>query len=137
MLGRSKDNVGGKPQHNIWLYRAASWNSTYEWVNSTGVNGAINVGNGKLPTEDPTLWKGRRGFHAIFHSHPDLTHAWSADGLAWNWSPQIIGPSTQEGGDNERPRVVVDSEGDLAVLFAGQLVVPGQDGSRTSAFVPN
>ena len=43
----------------------------------------------------------------------------------------------QPGGDNERPRVVVDEEGDIAALFVGQLVEAGHDASRTAAFVPN
>jgi hypothetical protein len=43
----------------------------------------------------------------------------------------------QPGGDNERPRVTVDANGDVAVLFVGQLVTAGADGARTAAFVPN
>ena len=135
MVGRSKDTGNGR--HNLWLYRAASWNSTYYWVPSNGVNGSLNTGDGKLPTEDPTLWRGRRGFHLLLHSHPDLTHAWSKDGFSWNWSAVVMGPAQQPGGDNERPRVAVDPEGDIAAVFVGQLVDSGTDASRTAAFVPN
>ena len=90
-----------------------------------------------MQTEDPTIYRGRRGFHALFHSHPDLTHAWSEDGITWDWSNDVIGPIPQAGGDNERPRVAVDGNGDLSALFVGQLVVANHDGSRTAAFVPN
>ena len=42
-----------------WLYRASSWNATYEWVPGHGVNGSVNIGNGTSAdlTEDPVLWK--------------------------------------------------------------------------------
>jgi hypothetical protein len=43
----------------------------------------------------------------------------------------------QPGGDNERPRAVVDAHGDLAAVFVGQLAVANKDASRTAAFVPN
>ena len=147
MLARGKDagasmygggNAGGdgdsKPpaNHNVVLFRAESWNSTYKWVPSNGVNGTVGIGDGIVFTEDPTLWKGRRGFHALFHSSPDLTHGWSIDGIQWDWSPNIIGPARVTG-DNERPRVSVDHNGDLAVVYVGQLCGPG-DAARTAAF---
>ena len=49
------------------------WDAAYEWVPSDGVDGALNVGAGNdgPSTEDPVLYRGRRGFHIIFHSHPD------------------------------------------------------------------
>merc|ERR1711879_1020918 len=94
-------------------------------------------GDGKTITEDPAIYRGRRGFHVIFHSSPNLSHGWSRDGLHWNWSSQIMGPQTQPGGDNERPRVVVDENGDIEALFVGQPVVENHDGPRTSAFRPN
>eukprot|EP00040_Diaphanoeca_grandis_P018086 m.95065 g.95065 ORF g.95065 m.95065 type:complete len:403 (-) comp26784_c0_seq1:99-1307(-) len=126
--------------HNIFLYRADSWNSTYHFVPSDGVEGAINVG-GPVPTEDPVLYKGRRGFHILFHSSPDLTHAWSEDGLTWKWSPTIMGPPnhiSDGGGDNERPRVVLDANGDVDWVFVGQQLgqqgTVGFDAARTAAF---
>ena len=145
LLGRGKDSIrnssGTFKQHNIFLYRAPSWNATYEWVPSDGVGGALNVGAGNdgPSTEDPVLYRGRRGFHIIFHSHPDLTHAWSEDGLRWRWSKTVSGPPNHMdvgGGDNERPRVVLDSNGDLEWLFVGQLGVDAArtDGARTAAF---
>jgi hypothetical protein len=42
------------------------------------------IGDGKLVTEDPTTWKGKRGFHALMHSHPDLTHTFSEDAITWH-----------------------------------------------------
>ena len=54
-----------------------------------------------------------------------------------HWSAEVIGPAIQPGGDNERPRVSVDANGDLVALFVGQLVVANHDASRTAAFVPN
>ena len=55
------------------------------WLRGSGVNGSLNIGNGTRgdTTEDPVLWKGRRGFHALMHTQGDLTHAWSRDGLSW------------------------------------------------------
>ena len=86
---------------------------------------------------------GRRGFHIIFHSSPDLTHAWSEDGILWKWCKTVSGPPNhlqRGGGDNERPRVVLDENGDLEWLFVGQLLggkaggIAGGDGARTAAF---
>jgi hypothetical protein len=141
MLGRSKDvtRVPGKPTvfgHNLWLYRAASWNATYEWIPGHGANGSVNIGDGTGAdlTEDPVLWRGRRGFHALMHSDSDLTHAWSVDGFSWNSSAAIIGPPQMPGGANERPRVTVDAAGDVSAVVVAQLVTQGSDASRTAAF---
>jgi len=143
MIGRGKDSGVTKNgtrvhYHNIFLYRAPHWNGTYVWVPSDGVDGAINVGAGSAgpATEDPHLYRGRRGFHIIFHSSPDLTHAWSEDGLRWKWSEEVMGPPNHVGaggGDNERPRVVLDENGDVDWLFVGQLCGP-LDAARTAAF---
>ena len=143
MLGRGPDSGLAKngtrvKYHNIFLYRASHWNDTYFWVPSDGVDGAINVGAGSAgpATEDPHLYRGRRGFHVIFHSSPDLTHAWSEDGLRWKWSKAVMGPPNHVGaggGDNERPRVVLDENGDVDWLFVGQLCGP-LDAGRTAAF---
>jgi hypothetical protein len=143
MIGRGKDvshNSSGRfVNHNIFLYRAEHWNSTYEWIPSDGVNGAINVGLGNAgpSTEDPHLYRGRRGnFHILFHSSPGLTHAWSSDGLSWKWNKTIMGPPNhvgKGGGDNERPRVVLDENGDISWVFVGQLCGP-LDAARTAAF---
>lgn len=140
MLGRGKDmdfpNGTRVVEHNIFLYRAPHWNATYKWVPSDGVAGAINVGDGVVPTEDPALWRGRRGFHVLFHSHPMLSHGWSVDALHWRWSASPIGPATMPGGDNERPRVLVNAEGDVSMLLVGQLVDEASDAARTAAFRP-
>ena len=146
LIGRGKDatrypNGTVERHHNIFLYRAPHWNATYEWVPSDGVKGAINVGAGNdgPSTEDPHFYRGRRGFHILFHSSPDFTHAWSEDGLTWAWNKTISGPPTHGAGyDNERPRVVLDANRDLDWLFTGQLVGTtaggGDDGARTAAF---
>eukprot|EP00051_Salpingoeca_urceolata_P011190 m.138251 g.138251 ORF g.138251 m.138251 type:complete len:393 (+) comp17022_c0_seq1:27-1205(+) len=120
--------------HNIFLYRAPAWNARYEWVRGHGVNGSLNIGNGKVPTEDPVIWRGRRGFHILFHSHPGLTHAWSENGLSWQWSGDLIGPYVAPGkGDHERPRVAIDASGDLDAVFVSQEIGPN-DASCTFAF---
>eukprot|EP00040_Diaphanoeca_grandis_P016462 m.84913 g.84913 ORF g.84913 m.84913 type:complete len:397 (-) comp25820_c0_seq1:112-1302(-) len=145
MLGRSKDagvqssSSGRHADHNIWLYRAASWNSTYEWIPSNGVNGSVGVGNGIVLTEDPVLWQGRRGFHAIFHSHPLLSHGWSEDGLSWSWSGNLTGPPVHNGMDHERPRVVLDDNGDIDALFVSTLLgnYLGDDAAQLRVFRPN
>jgi hypothetical protein len=140
LIGRGKDanrypNGTVVKEHNIFLFRADSWNSTYTWVRSDGVDGALPIGNGKLSTEDPALWRGRRGFHILLHSHPNLTHAWSLDGLEWHWSATVMGPPQpgEAGSDNERPRVALDENGDIDWLFVAQEYGPG-DASRTAAF---
>lgn len=144
MIGRSKDvkRVPGQKTvfgHNLWLYRANSWNDTYKWIPGQGVNGTMNIGDGTSQdvTEDPTLWKGRRGFHALMHTGPDLTHAWSVDGFTWSYSANITGPPPGEGGSNERPRVLLDNNGDLEAVFVGSTPVQGSDASRTAAFKVN
>jgi hypothetical protein len=140
MIGRSQDQhwVGREHVfgHNLWLYRAERWNATYRWVPGGGVNGSLNIGNGTHgdTTEDPVLWKGRRGFHALMHTQGDLTHAWSRDGLSWKYSSQIMGPPAGAGGPNERPRVLLDEHGDLRALFVGQTPTAGSDASRTAAY---
>lgn len=136
MMGRGKDSGAENRQfnHNIFLYRADHWNSTYQWVRGTGVDGSVNIGNGKMPTEDPTIYRGRRGFHALIHSHPDLTHAWSETGMVWNWSSALTGPSdVPVGSDNERPRVMVDENGDLDLVFVSREVGTG-DAAQLAAF---
>ena len=158
MLGRGRDaytapNGTRILGHNMWLFRADTWNSTYNWIPLNGASGGLNVGDHCGPngsswkgcrplTEDPVLYRGRRGFHIIFHSSPDMTHAWSEDALTWHWSPTVSGPPNhiaEGGGDNERPRVVLDKNGDLDWFFVGQLLAVkgvggGQDAARTAAF---
>ena len=142
MIGRGKDSVRtpGMPVvtgHNLWLYRASSWNSTYVWVPGKGVNGSLDVGNytRQDPTEDPVLYRGRRGFHMLLHSAAGLTHGYSEDGLTWHSNNVIMGPLQAGGGPNERPRVILDPKtGDLAAIVVGQLIKQGSDASRTAAF---
>ena len=141
MVRRSKDVVRtpGMPPifgHNLWLYRASSWNGTYEWVPGSGVNGSLDVGNYTCHdlAEDHVLYKGRRGFHLLLHTTSDLTHAWSLDGTKWSYSGTIMGPPQAGGGENERPRVILDPKtGDLSAVIVGQLVKQGSDASRTIA----
>lgn len=138
MLGRGKDAGAAvsashrQINHNVWLYRASSWRGPYEWVPSNGVNGSIGVGNGLVPTEDPVLWQGRRGFHVLFHSGAGLTHGWSVDSINWDWNGNITGPQGQ------RPRVVLDDKGDIKALITSMLVpnFPGDDAAQTRIFLP-
>lgn len=127
LLTRGKDayvkNATNSKLHNIWLWKADTWNSTYELQLLNGPNGAVNISNTIRSTEDPVLWKGRRGYHVLFHSSPQLTHGWSKDALHWFWSENLIGPEvTPGGGDHERPRVVLDVDGDVDTLFVSTLV---------------
>lgn len=137
MVARGKDagrfpNGTRQVYHNIFLYRAQHWSEGYSWVPLAGVNGSVPVGNGKVLTEDPVLYRGRRGFHLLLHSAPDLTHGWSPDGLQWGWSSKLIGPP-HPSANNERPRVVLDENGDLDWVFVSQEIGPG-DASRTVGF---
>ena len=76
------------------------------------------------PAEDPVLWKGRRGYHALFHQN--LTHAWSESGVSdWHWSNEATAitelrradGTTVVRNDHERPRVSLTKDGDLAAVF--------------------
>ena len=129
LMGRTKDSAVSSSvrpiaAHNIFLFRAPAWNSTYQFLPGTGPNGSVGVGNGLEFTEDPVLWQGRRGFHALFHSQGNLTHGWSSDAFNWGWSPDSAGaamfdPSGSLVIDHERPRVVLDAMGDLTLVFIG------------------
>jgi len=137
MIGRGKDahrfpNGTVEAYHNIFMYRADSWNASYSWVPLDGVNGSLPIGNGKLLTEDPVLYKGRRGFHILLHSAPDLSHAWSLDGLQWAWSADDMGPPHPTS-NNERPRVALDTNGDVDYVYVSQEMGIG-DASWTLAF---
>lgn len=122
--------INGTKQHypNVFLFVADGWNaSEYKWVPSSGDNGAVCVNSLGSPsqTEDPVLWRGRRGFHMLFHEN--TSHAWSEDGINWFWTPDNAVPgtvniTTQHGlverrTDTERPRVVVSPDGDVVALF--------------------
>ena len=45
-----------------------------------------------------------------------------------------MGPAPGAGGPNERPRVLLDDNGDLQALFVGQTPTAGSDASRTAAY---
>jgi hypothetical protein len=115
LMGRTKDSVAPPvAAHNIWLFRAPQWNGTYEFVKGTGVGGSVGVGNGVEFTEDPVLWEGRRGFHALFHSQANVSHGWSADLLHWGWDHNsacaaCVDPDGTVIVDHERPRVALDA----------------------------
>jgi hypothetical protein len=144
LMGRTKDSVAPPiAAHNIWLFRAPQWNATYEFVNGTGVDGSVGVGNGIEFTEDPVLWEGRRGFHAMFHSQANVSHGWSMDLLHWGWDHNsacaaCIDPDGSVIIDHERPRVVLDTNGDIDIFFTSSLPqdsgLHGDDHSRLLAF---
>ena len=97
-------------------------------------------GDGRELTEDPVLWKGRRGYHVLYHTERatggSLTHGWSEDAINWRWNPHITGPAVDpEGkmGDFERPRVVVTPEGDLDLIFVSQITGKGEKGDGVDA----
>ena len=118
------------------------------WVKSNGLNGSVKVGNdhrltGQYPTnthiympirisvrflfssEDPVLWQGRRGFYALLHSAPALTHVWSVDALHWEWTGNLTGPALVPGqGDHERPRVALGTNGNIDALFVSSNSAP-------------
>ena len=144
LMGRTKDSVAPPiAAHNIWLFRAPQWNATYEFVNGTGVDGSVGVGNGIEFTEDPVLWEGRRGFHALFHSQANVSHGWSTDLLHWGWDHNsacaaCIDPDGSVIIDHERPRVALDTNGDVDIFFTSSLPqdssLHGDDHSRLLAF---
>ena len=85
------------------------------------------------------LWHGRRGFHALFHSAPALTHAWSEDGIHWRWTGSLTGPKVKHGGgDHQRPRVTLTKDGDIEAIFATTEVDPSvSDASHLVVFRAN
>lgn len=147
MMGRGKDAGRGPNNetttgHNIWLYRAPAWNASYEWVRSNGKDGSVMTypADGPELTEDPVLWKGRNGYHVLYHTERggtgSLTHGWSEDAITWQWNPQVMGPAVDpEGlmGDFQRPRVVVTPEGDVETIFVSQETGKGEQGDGADA----
>lgn len=126
--GNQRTLPNGTRQHyqNILLFRAQSWKSDFEWVKGRGDNGAldINYAGSNFQTEDPTLWKGRRGYHALFHQ---LSHAWSSDGIEWHWEGNVTCSVTlswngENRYDHERPRVTINEHGDLESLWVSSMV---------------
>ena len=136
----------GSKQHyqNINLFRSESWRSEWTWVRGSGEAGAlpINFDGSAVQTEDPTLWKGRRGYHALFH---ELSHAWSPDAIQWYWEPNataqtILSWNGRIRKDHERPRMIVDENGDVDILFMSSILGPeeysgtaGKDASQLLA----
>ena len=53
---------------------------------------------------------------------------------ARDYASEIMGPAPGAGGPNERPRVLLDDNGDLQALFVGQTPTAGSDASRTAAY---
>ena len=73
----------------------------------------------------------------LFHSNTFLTHGWSPDGISWSWSNQGSGPAapTPDAGEHERPRVFINDDGDLEMLYTSFYVqLKGNDASSTLAF---
>ena len=146
LMGRTRDTLGkGAPPaaHNVWLFRAPLWNETYAFVRGTGVNGSVGVGDGIEFTEDPVLWEGRRGYHALFHSQANVSHGWSTDLIHWGWDHNsacaaCIDPDGTVIIDHERPRVVLDSYGDVDIFYTASLPqdarLKNNDHSRLLAF---
>jgi hypothetical protein len=147
LMGRTKDSTGPAPHpaaaHNVFLFRAPQWNATYEFIPGTGPNGSVGVGNGIEFTEDPVLWEGRRGFHALFHSQANVSHGWSTDLRNWGWDNKnacaaCIDPGGTVIVDHERPRVVLDANGDVDIFFTSSLPqdrgANNNDHSRLLAF---
>ena len=115
------------------LFRAESWKGPWELVNGTGEDGALNINypGSNVQTEDPTFWKGRRGYHALFHFN--LLHAWSEDAINWHWSPEVTANLTLKNGvargDHQRPRAIINKDGDLEALMVASIspsVIPGR-----------
>jgi len=118
---------------------------------SRGLNGTP----GSFHSEDAVLWRDRRGNYHIFshamgpsqwpppspkylHGHwPDQygVHAYSKDGAQWLCSDEPAYNGTVLFGDGtvvnttrrERPKVLLDAEGDLLVLFTGVQMPPNHD----------
>lgn len=60
--------------------------------------------------------------HVLFHMN--LSHAWSEDAVNWHWSSEAtaelhLQPDGVYRDDHERPRVVLDENGDLAAILVG------------------
>lgn len=116
------------------MWRADSWNSTYELLALDGVDGSLHIGDGKTSTEDPVMYRGRRGYHLIIHSSPRLSHAWSEDAFHWEWSSVLTGPEpSAAGNDHERPRVTLDANGDLDFLFLSHMTTEAASSGEDEA----
>ena len=143
------------PLSSIWLVTADRWNGTYR--SAADILPGMEKGGPVFPQqslEDSFMWVDPRGFyHALFHTWPGAPavggHAYSRDGLNWNYSPTppyyfeaAVEPSGAGGGGGgggsnqttfnfhrrERPALMFDGNGDPIYLTNG--VAPYAPGSK-------
>ena len=88
MLWRSINKDRGGESY-IAAAHAPRWDGPYTWDTRD-----LFPDHGSLHMEDPFLWKGSRGWHALIHADVERTqggaagvHAWSVDGEHWALSP--------------------------------------------------
>ena len=137
----------GFNETSIGIARAASWDAPLRgepWnITATPLFDA--------QTEDPYVWIDRRGhYHALFHHcfWPKIPgaaggHAFSADGVGWEYSTtaaytgaieQVDG--TRVGANRERPHLLLD-KGEPAYLYTAVIVANGTNsagGSRDHSY---
>eukprot|EP01052_Picozoa_sp_SAG31_P019176 SAG31_NODE_1388_length_8538_cov_3.310843_4_plen_733_part_00 len=130
----------GEPTSSVWLVGANAWNGTYYALKHSPT---FNVS-----TEDSHMWIDPRGdYHALFHTWPSQEtisrggHAFSVDGLNWNYSNAAYNTSVQlqAGGlfayaRRERPHLLLDDDGNPAVLSNGVQPNHHGDWSFTGVF---
>lgn len=106
---------------------AGDYRAAVSWAPVNG--GARLPGNDNV--EDPAVWLGPRGFHALFHAMDGRpaycgAHAFSEDGVAWTSSGWAYGNAVNftDGGSfafsrRERPHPVIDANGTLLGISTG------------------
>jgi hypothetical protein len=120
------------------LARAPRWQGPYAWSTSNIFSGQPAANDTHI--EDAHLWRAPPtaanpgSYHAIFHSDVEKTcggaaggHAWSADGIAWTFSPlnaygrtvELRNGSTLTLRQRERPHLGFDNAGNPVVLTNG------------------
>ena len=132
MLATRYDHAAANRSH-LTLATAPSWKGPYTIV-SSGDQWAAGVATGG--SEDPVVYKNKRGYHMIHHDGPHGRHVWSVDGLEWsgyiepasssdtstdayNMSIGFHDGQHVEVMRRERPWVMLDTEGHPLHLVTG------------------
>ncbi len=120
------------PNSAIWLVRADRWNGTYNMVpRAIAAQPVFDVS-----LEDSFMWIDPRGnYHGLFHtfSNPNVGgHAYSTDGLRWQYSPTpaynltvaVDGGRSHTFARRERPHLLLTLNGDPSYLSTGVTPTP-------------
>ena len=145
MLWRSINYTKGSGQSYYASAHAPAWNATYTW-DTTNLFPTFSW----CHIEDAFVWKGTRGYHAIFHSDCEKTsggaaggHAWSRDGKAWTFHPKNCYDNQVALADGtawkltrrERPKLIIDPTSGVITHLVNGVGLPGACADHTFTYV--